>query len=517
VRGDETGILCYVARLKPAVNKDGRAANRIAPQRMPNVFAYLVLMAWPLVCLGLFRALLPQRAVIWSILGGYLVLPPLVEFDLPLVPDMDKFAIASLTAFALAVFYLKERVPLWPRYWPARLLMLGFVLGAIPTVLTNSDPLIFQVLTGSEPIIFEIDRLPGLRWIDIASVLSNQLIVLVPFLLGRVYLSSETGLREMLLALMIAGLIYSLPALFEVRFSPQLNIWIYGFFQHSFEQMIRDGGFRPIVFLPHGLWAALFFLSTLVATAALTRHSPAGQRQKLLLVTGYLFIVLLLCKSLASMMYALVLVPVVFLASTRQQMMLAVSFALLAVTYPMLRQWGLIPLDAILAQAEAINPDRAQSLGYRFGNEEQLLERAKEKWAFGWGGWGRNLVREIETGQILTIPDGRWILTFGAFGWLGYLSEMGLLALPLFMLFRYSRRRAGAEFSPYAGALALILATTMVDMLLNDTLVPFVWLIAGAAMGYAEKLRYGEAETRDLPTSTTRPGRPPTGRKRTIL
>ena len=60
-----------------------------------------------------------------------------------------------------------------------------------------------------------------------------------------------------------------MPALFEVRFSPQLNIWIYGFFQHDFQQMIRGGSFRPIVFLPHGLWVALFFLSTLVAAAAL--------------------------------------------------------------------------------------------------------------------------------------------------------------------------------------------------------------------------------------------------------
>ncbi|WP_371227799.1 hypothetical protein [Roseovarius sp. 2305UL8-3] len=484
---------------------------------MPNALAYLMLMAWPLVCLGLFRALPPPRAVIWSILGGYLVLPPLAEFDLPLVPDMDKFAIASLVAFALAVFYLKDRVPLWPRYPLARLLMLGFVLGAIPTVLTNTEPLIFQVMSGSDPIVFETDRLPGLRWIDIGSVLSNQLIVLAPFLLGRVYLSSETGLREMLLALMIAGLIYSLPALFEVRFSPQLNIWIYGFFQHSFEQMIRAGGFRPIVFLPHALWMALFFLSALIAAAALTRNAPPSERQKLLLITGYLFVVLLACKSLASMMYALVLVPVVFLATTRQQMVLVVSFAILAVTYPMLRHWGLIPLDAILAQAEAINPDRAQSLGYRFGNEEQLLERAKEKWAYGWGGWGRNLVHEIETGEILTIPDGRWILTFGAFGWLGYLSEMGLLALPLIMLFWYSRKRTGHALSPYAGALTLILAITMVDMLLNDTLVPFVWLIAGAAMGYAERLHYGEVDSRDATSLVNRSDRMPPGRKRTIL
>lgn len=460
---------------------------------MPNALAHVVLLAWPLVCIGLFRALSPQRAVIWSILGGYLVLPPIAEFDLPLVPDMDKFAIASLSAFALAIFYLRDRVPLWPRYRPARLLLLGFVLGAIPTVLTNSEPLIFQVMAGSDPIFFETARIPGLRWIDIGSVLSNQLIVLAPFLLGRYYLASETGMRELLYALMIAGLAYSLPALYEVRFSPQLNTWIYGFFQHSFEQMMRDGGFRAIVFLPHALWLALFFLSALVATATLTRHAEGEMRRRFLLATAYLALVLFANKSLATILYATALLPVIFLASTRQMILLACGFAVLAILYPVLRQAGAIPLDAVLAQAEAIDPDRRQSLEYRFDNETLLLERAREKWLFGWGGWGRNLVRDIETSAILTIPDGRWILTFGAFGWFGYVSEMGLLAMPLMLLFWCSRKKTGQQPSPYAAALALILGITMVDMLLNDTLVPFVWLVAGAALGNAEKLHFDSA------------------------
>lgn len=485
---------------------------------MPNALAYLMLLIWPLVCLGLFRALSPQRAVIWSLLGGYLILPPLAEFDLPLVPDMDKFAIASVSAFALAVLYLRDRVPLWPRYWPARLLMLGFVLGAIPTVLTNTEPLLFQVMAGSDPIIFQTDMIPGLRWIDIGSVLSNQLIVLTPFLLGRHYLSTESGLREMLLALMIAGLLYSLPALFEVRFSPQLNTWIYGFFQHDFRQMMRDGGFRPIVFLPHALWVALFFLSCLVAAATLTRASEGETRRKALMATGYLILVLLACKSMASILYAILLLPVIFLASPRQMVLLACGCAAFAIFYPVLRQFGLIPLDAILSQVETFNPDRAQSLGYRFGNEEQLLERAREKPIFGWGGWGRNLVRDIETSKILTIPDGRWILTFGAFGWWGYLSELGLLAMPLILLLRHSRKAMGRAISPFAGALTLILAITMMDMLLNDTLVPFVWLIAGAVLGHAERLRLEAVAPTVAPRLTPILGRTrPVAGKRTVV
>lgn len=483
---------------------------------MPNAVAYLALMAWPIVCVVMFRALTPQRAIIWSMLAGYLVLPPIAEFDLPLVPDMDKFAIPSICAFALALFYLKDPVPLWPRLWSARLLMLGFVLGAIPTVLQNAEPVIFQVLAGSDPIIFETDRLPGLRTIDVASVLSNQLIVLLPLLLGRYYFATEDGMRQLLRALMVAGVAYSVLALIEIRLSPQTNVMVYGFFQHSFEQMIRGGGFRPIVFLPHALWIALFFTYAVIAASALTRTAQAEVKTKFMIGMLYLIMVLLLCKSMASILYAAALVPLVIFGSVRLQLSIALGFALLAVTYPVLRNFGVVPLDWILVQAEAISPDRAQSLGYRFGNEEQLLERAKEKLMFGWGGWGRNLVRDIETGEIYTVPDGRWIITFGTYGWVGYLSEMGLLALPLVLLGLYARSHHVQTMSPLVAAVALILAITMVDMLLNDTLVPFIWLIAGAVLGYAERLRFSDAKPRAIPTVLTREAGLPKGR-RTII
>lgn len=446
---------------------------------MPNPIAYLALMLWPLVSVVLFKRLPPERAVIWTILGAYLVLPPIAEFDLPLVPDMDKFSIANICALAGAVFILKDKVRLWPRSRIAALLALGYVLVAIPTVLTNR-----------EPIVFEAGRLPGLRLLDMASVLSNQVIVLFPFLLGRQYLGNDKGLRELALAFAIGGLAYSIPSLLEVRLSPQLNTWIYGFFQHSFGQMMRDGGFRPIVFLPHALWLALFMVTAIVSAAALARTTEGAEQRRWMVAVVYLLIILYLCKSLASQLYALGLVPVVFLAPRRWQALLAVVLAMIAISWPMLRNLGLIPLDAILAQAEAISPDRAQSLGYRFGNETELLQRAHEKTLFGWGGWGRNLVRDMITGEILTIPDGRWILTFGTFGWVGYLCEMGLLATPVVFLFLHMGK-AGQSLSRFATPMALILAATMVDMLLNDTLVPIVWLVAGAVLGYAESLRFG--------------------------
>lgn len=456
---------------------------------MPNALAYLMLISWPLVSLFLFLRLPLERAILWCIIGGYLLLPPLAEFDLPLVPDMDKFSIPSVMAIGLCLFVLRKPVPIWPQPWLARLLLLLFVTCVIPTVLTNGDPILFRILQNSDPIIFLTDMLPGLRWRDLGSVIINQIILLMPFLLARRYLSDEKGQKELLVALCLAGLAYSLPALFEVRFSPQLNTWIYGFFQHDFAQMMRQGGFRPIVFLPHALWLAFFVFSCVVAATALARAAKAPERTRFALAAVYLLGVLVLCKSLASLAYGLSIVPLVALASPRWQIRVASLIAILAITYPMLRNVGVIPTDAILAQVEAISAERAQSLGYRFDNEAMMLARAAEKPWFGWGGWGRNLIRDLETGHIISIPDGRWIITFGTFGWLGYIAEMGLLTLPVFLLAIEVHRSRQGGLSPFATPIALILAATLADMLLNDTLIPITWLCAGSVLGHAERLR----------------------------
>lgn len=485
---------------------------------MGNALAYLMLAIWPAVCLVLFRTQRIERALIWSILGGYLFLPPLTSFDLPLIPPMDKVSIPNLSVLLIVLFALREKVSLWPRARSAQILVVGLVLCAVPTVLTNTDPIIFEVLRDADPILFMVDQLPGQSIRDIGSVLVAQVLTLVPFLLARQFLSSDDGLRELLLALMVGALVYSIPSLLEVRLSPQINIFVYGFFQHSFEQTMRAGGFRPIVFLEHGLWLALFVCTGLMAAAAMTRNAPVIDRWKIFLLTAYLAVLLVLCKSLASLAYGIVLTPIILFAPLRWQIRLAAFFAFVAVTYPMLRNFHLVPLDLILAKAELISVERAHSLSFRFENEEQLLDRAAEKPLFGWGGWGRSLIRHEETGQILTIPDGRWIIVFGTFGWLGYICEMGLLALPLVLMLFVLRKHGQTGVSPYAPPLCLILGITMMDMLLNATLTPLTWMTAGAILGYAERRMPRAAKGPAFAMSQTaiQSAKPPKG-KRTVM
>ncbi|OIQ30564.1 MAG: hypothetical protein BM562_09460 [Alphaproteobacteria bacterium MedPE-SWcel] len=457
---------------------------------MPNAIAYMMLMAWPVAALVFFQRLPLQRAILLCLIGGYLLLPPLASFDLPLVPDLDKFSISSIMALVGCLFVAKAPVPFMPRHVFMRVVVAVFVLCALPTVLSNTDAIVFQSIPHSSPITFFNDQLPGLRWRDLGSVVIGQLIVLIPFFIARRHLSTPEAHREMLLAFCIAGFIYSVPSLIEIRLSPQMNVWIYGFFQHEFAQMMRGDGFRPIVFLPHALWLALFMLSAVLAATALARAAEDRDKMRYILGVFYLFCILYLCKSLASLAYGLFFTPVVALASFRSQIKLALLIAIVGCIYPMLRNTGVIPVEAIVVQVEEFSAERAQSLGYRFDNEKLLLERAAEKPLFGWGGWGRNLIRDAETGRILSIPDGHWIIAFGTFGWLGYLAEMSILTGSLALLFLATRKASDSALSPYISCIALILGATMVDMLLNDTLVPVTWMCAGAILGYAERLLY---------------------------
>lgn len=484
---------------------------------MPNAFAYLMLMLWPAVCWVLFRRLPMERAIIWSILGGYLILPQTAAFDLPLVPAMNKVSIPNICAFAFCIFYLRKPVALWPQGWIMRLLMAGFVLGVVPTVLTNGEAIVFTLLGETAPIVFSTASLPGLGLRDLLSVVINQIIILMPFLLARQYLCTPTGLRELLLALVVGGMVYTVPALIEVRLSPQINVWIYGFFQHDFEQMMRDGGFRPIVFLPHALWIAFFFMSAAMAAIALARSQSGPERVRWLAFAVWLLFVLVLCKSLASILYAVMIGSVLLLTDARMQIRLAVVFCLIAVIYPVLRNHGLIPLDDILTQAEAFNPERAQSLGYRFMNEERLLERAHDKALFGWGGWGRNLVRDMQTGRILSIPDGEWIIVFGSFGWVGYISQMGLLGAPIILAWwQMPDWKRAAPAAAHVAPVALLLAITMIDMLLNAILTPYTWLMAGAVLGHCEAVmrKQGRSPTPEHRRTVMGAARPPARRTR---
>ncbi|WP_068298983.1 hypothetical protein [Pararhodobacter sp. CCB-MM2] len=459
-----------------------------------NIFALLALLSWPLISIMMFRSMPLARALIWSILGAYMFLPQLSAINFPLIPPLNKESIPNLTAFAICMSTWGRLPSVLPRAWVGRGLVVMFILSPVITVVTNLEPIQFGVdrfgsMTLVDPNDLTLWGLPGLRIYDSASALVQQVFFMLPFFLAREALGTRDGMREILLALVIAGGIYALPMLYEVRFSPQLHTRIYGFFQHDFIQAIRQGGFRPFVFMPHGLWVAFFAVMVTLAAAARTRIGTPDQWGKRMLYVGFGFGLVIICKSMGPLMYALAFVPFVLLFKPRLHVLAATVLVTLVIAYPLLRGAGWVPTDWLLAQVEEMSPDRAQSLGFRFGNEDSILAHVADKPLFGWGGWGRFMVYDAATGQTQTIVDGQWIITIGQFGWLGYIALFGLMALPIYALAYQARRRHAAAIPIEVSVLVLILAINMVDMLPNATLIPFTWLIAGALLGYAEEMK----------------------------
>ncbi len=467
---------------------------------MPNLFAHLVLYASPVVVLILFLTLERNKAIIVSIVGGYLFLPVQVELDLPLLPVIDKSLLPALTAMIMCLLLKETNAqtsisadPLLRKSMASHRRSVHVII-LISLLLLLIVALFGMVLTNQESVYFGVGYLPPMRFYDSFSILLLTFVALLPFFLGWWYLPTSKDHRILLLFLASAGLIYSLPALFEVRMSPQLNVWIYGFFPHSFDQHLRGSGFRPLVFLPHGLWLGMFFAMTTLAVSAMLRRSKFAASNSLVwsLALTFTLITLVLVKSLGALIITLVLVPFILFGSSRTMMRVSTIIAFVVLFYPMLRGLDWIPVEQISNFAESINPQRAASFNTRLESEDLLLDRATEKPFFGWGGYGRNSVFDFQTGREIAILDGQWVEFIGSYGWLGYIARFGLLTFPLFF---WMAKGLPRPIPLATGGLSLVLAANLIDLIPNATLTPVTWLIAGSLAGYITNRQTEAAES----------------------
>jgi hypothetical protein len=471
---------------------------------MPNAFAYAMLLIWPLVALWLFKRLPRAEALIWTLVAGYLLLPSKTYINLPVLPELSKSNSPAFAALVMCIagvggVMVRQRrqgaraaappdaspVTVRPGWLPGsaigKVLVSAVVLGPFVTAFLNGDQISFAY--GG--------FVKGLKPYDALAGVMNAGVLLLPMLLARKYLASAQKNRLLLRILMLAGLAYSLPMLIEVRLSPQLHVWFYGFFPHSFAQTYRFGGFRPVVFLGHGLLVALFTAMAFLATAALWRTASKANRPRLLLATLWLAVMLVLCKSVGSLVVAMLIAPMILILGRRTQMLAAVAIAAVVLLYPTLRGGGVMTAPGIISVTEKLIPGKVGSISLRVTNEDQLLARAAERPLFGWGGWGRSRVYDEYTGRDLSVTDGTWVIIIGENGWVGYLGTFGLLTLPIFGLFRL---RADPGVTLETSALCLILSLNLLDLLPNSGLTLITWLVAGALMGRAEQITADRTE-----------------------
>ena len=449
----------------------------------------------PMALLALF-ALVPLTAyVFWSKRPAIAVLvvgftaalfgPEGSFFKLPLVPPLDKLTLPYLLLFGFALFRCRGQLGRAKLFRGTDLLILLAIFGGFATFAGNGDALRY----GSWRTV----ELPPLAINDGIQLGFQELLLAgLPFLLGRALFRTPRDLRDLLHFLVVAGLVQSAFIWVELRLSPQFHTWLYGYGAHSdFLQTIRWGGYRPMVFMAHGLALALFMLVALLAAVTLRQAGEPTIRGSFRTgrVALYLGFVLLLCKSTGAILYAVVLVPLLLRGKPERQVKWAALLAILVLLYPVLRASDWIPVDALVEQAKGISPERAQSLEFRFENEELLLEKARERIAFGWGGHGRRSVYDEELGKEVAVADGHWIIVLGARGVVGFMEAFGLLVIPIFLARRrFAKLRDPAERKALAG-FVLIVAICAFDLLPNGLFSNYVYLLAGALLGMAQEVR----------------------------
>lgn len=432
---------------------------------MPNTFAYLAIILWPLVAVVLYQKKEVIPATFWTIVGGYLLLPVGISIDLPIIPALGKETIPAIMAYVGCKYLAKIKVTVLPERGIERGLILLLFLGAIGTVITNGNP------------VQELDRyLPGLGYRDIFTVIVAKAVLLLPFSLALQLIKTSDDQIQLFKLLLLAGLLYSVLIVFEIRMSPQLHKYLYGFFPHTWGQQVRYGGFRPVVFLGHGLWVSIFIVMVIGAAVTLSKQKIKLTRFPNGMIIAYLTLLLIFSKGFGSIILGTILLFAIWFFRTRFIYITALVIGVVTVAYPFLCLMDIFPHQYIIQQIDSISSPQAGSLQFRFNHEIALLERAVDRWLFGWGTWGRNRLTD-------SVVDGYWIGLIGSYGVIGYTATFGLMFAPLWKAGECLKLLVDEKESFLLACHSLMVALIMVDQIPNHSENPLFWFLIGALTG----------------------------------
>jgi hypothetical protein len=438
-----------------------------------NILSIGILVGWPVITLVLFLVLSTERAIIASILGAFLLLPTGVGFDFSGIPTLDKTSIPNLSIFLIAFVMARPGTFRWPGNFLVNLLMACYVIGPFITCLTNGDTIQIGSVT-----------MQGLTLYGAVSTAAENAMELMPFVIGAGLLRTEGAHRDLLFLFVLAALFYSVPVLMEILKGPFLQAVIYRANNAgmAYAQQLRNGGFRAPVFMGHGLLVSNFLAMAVLAAIGIAKGKGRIFGLPAALCVAYLFVVLVLNKSLGAIILVILVGVLLLMFRSRRFVGIALILAMMVVIYPVLRVSAQGPINAVASISSGISEDRANSFLYRLRNEDMLLKHAQERPLFGWGSYGRNHVFFITSWgstEVRSVVDGTWIIALGVSGWFGYITVFGLLCYPFWHLFRMRRR----AISPASLAMAAMLILNLLDLIPNSSLRPVTWLIAGALAG----------------------------------
>lgn len=315
----------------------------------------------------------------------------------------------------------------------------------------------------------------------------------VPYFIGRIYLREATGCWRVTAALALGGLVYLPLCLFESRMSPQLHYWLYGFHQHDFAQTYRYGGYRPMVFMQHGLAVALFMAAASLCLYWLWRCAvwPFPQLPRFLrrwpgAWSLALAATAVLCRSLGAAALGLAGFVTLVASPLLRSRLLLLGLALLPPVYVTARISGLLSADTIFgAIGRQVDKERAESLGFRLKCEDKLIAGLGEQWIYGVGGQVKDRPKDDFDRPIVT--DGLWIITYYDSGAIGVAAVFAMLLLPVarFLSLHPAEAWRTPAVAPAAVA-ATVVALFAIDSLSNAMPNVMYMLLVAALTGWNE-------------------------------
>ena len=338
----------------------------------------------------------------------------------------------------------------------------------------------------------------GLGAYDGASGLLDMIFIWgMPYFVGRLYFTDMKGINTLGTIVFVGGLVYIPLCFVEMAISPQLHRMLYGFHQHSILQSMRGGGYRPMVFMEHGLMVAMWMVSasTLGIWLSYSRILP-NSMEKIPLLGQYLQKIplwMLLCaqifttalmKSSGAFFLFIIALGTLFVSNKLKSGVLVWFLLCVPPTYMITRSTGWWNGENLSSWvAEKFSEDRAQSLQFRFDNETILIDKALDGTFFGWGGWNRSRVFD-ENGEDTTVTDGLWIIVFGTCGIFGIiLLNVVVLQPVVLLLYRSSPAQWNTKEYGAIAAMCMLLMIYMIDNLLNGMINPIFMLFNGGICG----------------------------------
>ncbi len=430
-----------------------------------SILVPITMFGWIPLVLKLFQRLRPHHAVIAGFLLSWMFLPQ-YDYKVPVIPNYSKISAASY-GILLGTWLFNRQAFQRFRFHPLDL----------PVTLWCVAGLISSVSNGL-----------GV-WDGLSAMLGKVTQWGIPYFIGRLYFDRLAHLKDLAIGIFLGALIYIPFCIYEIIMSPRLHKIVYGWHPHHFGQTKRGGGWRPQVFMEHGLMNAMWMAAGALTGLRLYFSGNLGKKLPViplpsLIAVPAVVLTFFLCKSMGATLLMLAGLGAIVLTTRTRRSWLLFVLMLYPSFYMVSRGTGMWDAENMLEFVrQRTSEERSGSLEFRVKNENILSEKARERMIFGWAGWKRAWVYN-EAGATVSVPDGLWIIAYGQNGVFGLTALTLTILLPQLLFIRmYPPRRWREKGVAAVAPLPVLLTIFMIDNLLNNMYNPVMLLIAGGLTG----------------------------------